>query len=119
MFISLLAKRNEPKKVQPFTWPAIAGCPALLAKNGRHRKVANAPPSRLTVLYCAARRREMASKHFLQRAKQKTYLGVNVKTRRDVFWTTDRNAQKTQIDSALSELSCKYLLINNGRCNNQ
>ena len=57
MFI--LLAQNEPKG-QPFTWPAIAGFPALFTKNGRHRKVAIAPPGRLSVLRCTARLREMA-----------------------------------------------------------
>jgi len=39
----------------------LADCPALLARNGRRRKVAIAPPSRFSVPGSAARLREMAN----------------------------------------------------------
>ena len=43
--------------------PTASDCPALLAKNGRHRDVADAfLPSRLSVLSCASRLRYMVIK---------------------------------------------------------
>ena len=42
MFISLLAQRNEPKKVKPITWSRNRDYPALLTKNGRRRDIADA-----------------------------------------------------------------------------
>jgi hypothetical protein len=39
IFFTCIKKTNQ-KKVQPVTWSRLLrDCPALLAKNGRHRKV--------------------------------------------------------------------------------
>jgi hypothetical protein len=58
MFVSLLAQRNEPKKVQPITCSAFSGIPEVYtplrgtARKGRatSESRASAPPSRLSVL---------------------------------------------------------------------
>jgi hypothetical protein len=39
VFISLLAQRNEPKKEQPFTWPANGGLPCESAGSLKTREV--------------------------------------------------------------------------------
>jgi hypothetical protein len=39
IFFTCIKKTNQ-KKVQPITWSRKRDLPALLAKNGRHRKVA-------------------------------------------------------------------------------
>jgi len=61
---SFLLAQKGTQKGQPVTWPRILrGFPALLAKKGRHRKVVplwGTPPSRLSFLDYAARRRETA-----------------------------------------------------------
>jgi len=41
IFFTCIKKTNQ-KKVQPITWSRKRDYPALLAKNGRHRDVANA-----------------------------------------------------------------------------
>jgi len=62
IYVHFCLHKNEPKNAADH-FSALGRFPALLTKIGRHRNVANAPPSRLSVLYCAARLREMA---FLQ-----------------------------------------------------
>jgi len=53
-------KKTNQKKRQPITWPASGGLPCAARKERTARKVAIAPPNRLTALFCAARLREMA-----------------------------------------------------------
>ena len=68
MFISLLAQRNEPKKVQPLTWSRKRDYPAQLAKCGRFGKshpLRGTSPNRFSAHCCAAWLREMAFRNLL------------------------------------------------------
>jgi len=58
--IDSLYKETNQRKYSRSLGLLLADYPVLLTKNRRHRKVANAPPSRFSVLCCAARLREMA-----------------------------------------------------------